>query len=140
MAPEMEAAYVGGLLVGAYGLGRESELQIENAWLRDVVDAVRLVAEWSLTFPVDTLDVATTLVAVHGHAGPERALRDLMEQWDRSDTRARQLLPLVLLAGELAAAVDEQAAAEEALHDALSRRADSKARADALVRILREAA
>ena len=140
MIPEMEAAYVGGLLVGAYGLAPQAELRIENGWLADVVDAVGLVAEWSRTFPVDVRDVAATLVAVHAHAAPARALRDLMEQWDRSDTRARQLLPVVLLAGELAVAVGEQAAAENAIHDALSRRDASKARADALVQLLRQAA
>ena len=136
----MEAAYVGGLLVGAYGLAPQAELRIENGWLADVVDAVGLVAEWSRAFPVDVCDVAATLVAVHGHGGPERALRDLMEQWDRSDTRARELLPVVLIAGELAAAVNEQASAEDALHDALSRRDASKAKADALVLLLRQAA
>lgn len=136
----MEAAYVGGLLVGAYGLASQAELRIENGWLADVVDAVGLVAEWSRTFPVDVCDVAATLVAVHGHAEPERPLRDLMEQWDRSDTRARELLPVVLLAGELAAAVNEQAAAEDALHAALSWRDASREKADALVLLLRQAA
>ena len=137
---EMEAAYVGGLLVGAYGLAPMGDVQIENGWLADVVDAVGLVAEWSRVFPVDVRDVAATLVVVHGHAAPARPLRDLMEQWDRSDTRARELLPVVLLAGELAAAVNEQAAAEDALYDAISRRDASKARADALVHLLRQAA
>jgi len=141
MRPEAEPVFVGGLLVGVWPLPRPGELELSNAWLCDVVDAIALVAEWSGKFPVDVVEVAATLRVVHGHNdGPERALHDLMLEFDRVDTRARALVPYLLLMRELEAATYLQVAAEEALYRALARHADAVERGQALARLLPVAA
>ena len=140
MRAEAEAVFVGGLLVGQYCLPRAGELDVKNPWLRDVLDAVSLVAEWTGSFPVDLLDVAATLRAVHGHEHPEGALTDLMLQFDRLYWRAQAFVPYLLLARELEAATGAQVVAEDTLHRALARHAEAKEKADAILRLFPVAA
>lgn len=140
MTPDAEESFAGGLLVGVYRLPRPGEVTIENGWLRDVVDAVVLVARWSRAWPVDVCDVASTLRVVHGHEHPEMALLALMEEWDRNDTRARELVPYVLLVRALTDAVNQECDAQHAMRRALDRHETAKARFENLLSFLPRAA
>ena len=123
----MQRHYVAGLIIGAYPMpGPEEVSQVDEPQLASVLDAVLLVAERSRTSMVDAGDVADTLLVVHGEPSPYRLIADLMVDWDRVETRVRELLPLYVLLRGFEDAAQEQADAADAIYEAIDRHEAAK--------------
>jgi hypothetical protein len=138
-----ERHFVGGLLLGAYGIPGDFDETppLTDERLRWVLDATTIAARASGVWPVDLNRVAGELarLGVLEEVGGRAFLHELIESWDEREDRAYRL-GLIMAAHALAVGrLEQQAAAEEHLVAALRRFETSKEKANEAIALMQRA-